>query len=135
MANISLLIVSHSRDLGAGLVTLLGQLAGPEVDLRHAAGLGDNIGTDATFIMKQLTHCPRDNEILIFFDLGSALMNTQMALELIDEDVQSRTHIVDAPLVEGAIAAAVSARAGMPVEQIMQHAREAKWMEKITREA
>ncbi|WP_040288672.1 dihydroxyacetone kinase phosphoryl donor subunit DhaM [Alicyclobacillus hesperidum] len=129
MANVSLVIVSHSKQLGEGLVKLLRQLA-PGVDIHEAAGLGDELGTDATAIMAALQQCPNTHDILVFFDLGSAAMNAEMALELVPPSVAERTRIVDAPLVEGAVAAAVAARSQLPLDDVMQQAETARIMQK-----
>ncbi|GMA57488.1 dihydroxyacetone kinase DhaM subunit [Alicyclobacillus sacchari] len=130
MADVSIVVVSHSRQLGEGLVKLLRQLA-PGVDLHQAAGLGEELGTDATAVAAALQQCPETNDILVFFDLGSAAMNAEMALELTPQSVAGRTHIVDAPLVEGAVAAAVAARSRLPVADVIQQAEAARTVPKI----
>lgn len=131
MAQASIVIVSHSRKIGEGLVSLLSQLVGNDVHLNHAAGLGEQIGTDATYIIDVLQSCPTDTEILVLFDLGSALMNTEMALDLLPDHVRERIHIVDAPLVEGAVAAAVAARANLACHEVIASAMQARTINKI----
>lgn len=131
MAQVSIVIVSHSAKIGQGVVELLRQLADQDVHLSSAAGLGDEIGTDATRIVSVIETCPTDTEVLVFFDLGSALMNTEMALELLPVEVQRRVHIVDAPLVEGAVAAAVNARANLAPDKVIASAEQARTTAKI----
>ncbi len=133
MGSAHIVIVSHSRELGGGLVRLLGQLSGGDVDIRNAAGLDDRIGTDATHIAAVLASCPPEGDILVFFDIGSAFLNTEMAMELLPDNVTKRVHIVDAPLVEGAVAATVAAGASLPCDIIIKKAVQTRTTEKVLR--
>ena len=56
--------------------------------------------------------------VILLFDLGSSLMNAEMAIEFLDEDIKSKVEIIDAPLVEGAIVAAVYASMNKTIEEI-----------------
>ena len=131
MGNVSLVIVSHSRKLAEGVVQLTTQLAGPSVHIAACGGIGDDLGTSAPEIVRMLEECPNDWPILLLLDLGSALFNCEMALELSDESIRNRTDIVDAPLVEGAVAAAVAASLGKSVQEVKQSAEEARGMAKL----
>jgi dihydroxyacetone kinase phosphotransfer subunit len=131
VADSSIVIVSHSVLLGDGLAELLNQLARGQVHIASASGVDCTLGTDATRIMSALRQCPADGPIYLFFDIGSSLMNCQMALDLIDESVRSRVYLVDAPLVEGAVAATVAASAGMPPDQVLHSAALARTTPKI----
>lgn len=59
-------------------------------------------------------------------DLGSAIMTAETALEFLDDDARSRVRIADAPLVEGAVAAAVAAGTGAPLEEVLAAAESAR---------
>lgn len=50
--------------------------------------------------------------VVVLYDLGSALLTAETALDLLDDDVRERVGIADGPLVEGAIAAGVEAQGG-----------------------
>jgi len=67
--------------------------------------------------------------VVILFDLGSALINAELALEMLGEDKAVR--IADAPLVEGAYAAVVEAGMGSSLEEVVQSAEKAKNLKKI----
>lgn len=132
MAHVSIVVVSHSAKLGQGLIELLKQLAGgSSIHIVSASGLGDELGTDATLVLRTLEECPADSDIVVLFDLGSALLSCEMAVEMLPEGCRQRVHIVDAPLVEGAIAAAVEASIGGTVDQIIRRAVEAKQLAKV----
>ncbi|QQE77600.1 dihydroxyacetone kinase phosphoryl donor subunit DhaM [Alicyclobacillus sp. SO9] len=131
MANLSIIIVSHSADLGTGLVALLQQMTHDEVHIASASGLQDRLGTDATLIYDALLQCPDEGDILLLFDLGSALLSCEMAIEMLPAEFQDRVSIVDAPLVEGAVATAVAASMGEDKDTALRQAQEARDMRKI----
>lgn len=109
-ARVGLVIVSHSRRLAEGVVELAGQMA-PDVQLVPAGGLPDGgLGTDFDAVDAALSAADQGAGVVLLFDLGSARMTADMAVETLDDP----THAVvaDAPLVEGAVAAAVAAAGG-----------------------
>ena len=55
-------------------------------------------------------------------DLGSAVLSAQTALELLDSPGKNRILLCPAPLVEGAIAAAVSSQAGNSLADVAREA-------------
>src|SRR5205807_3114246 len=56
-------------------------------------------------------------------DLGSAVMSAEMAVEMLPDEQRARVLLTEAPLVEGAVAAAVTARLGAPLRQVADEAR------------
>ena len=55
-------------------------------------------------------------------DLGSALLSAEMALEFLSDEQRPQVHLCPAPLVEGALAAAVQASVGASAAQVMAEA-------------
>jgi PTS hybrid protein len=105
--NVGLVIVSHSALLAEGVVELAGQMA-PGVPILAAGGMpGGGLGTDFDAVSRALADADRGAGVVLLFDLGSARMTAEMAAELHDNAV-----VADAPLVEGAVAAAVAAAGG-----------------------
>ena len=131
MENVSIVLVSHSKKLVDGLLELLDQLVQGKVYITTAAGSGEALGTDATLVMRALESCPAGTEIVVLFDLGSALLSCEVALELLGEPFSTRTTLIDAPLVEGAIAAAVDASLGHARESVVSSAVSAWNLRKI----
>ncbi len=121
---VRLVLVSHSAELADGVRELAGQMA-PDVDLR-AAGGGDDGGLGTSFdkINAALADPPEDG-VVVLYDLGSALLTTESAIEFLDEDEQARIEVVDAPLVEGALAAATTAQGGAERAAVAAAARKA----------
>lgn len=66
-----------------------------------------------------------DAGVVVLMDLGSALLSTEMALDLIDPEMAEKVSLVAAPIVEGTMAASVAAAAGLPREAVMAEARSA----------
>ena len=70
-------------------------------------------------------------EILIFMDLGSAVMSAETVLEALDDDLRGRVHLVDAPFVEGAFSAGVIASSGASACECLEAAEEARTVSKL----
>ncbi|GAA1049188.1 dihydroxyacetone kinase phosphoryl donor subunit DhaM [Arthrobacter russicus] len=106
---VALLIVSHSAKLADGVVELAGQMA-PDVTILAAGGMDDGgLGTSLGKIGAAIATAG-DSGMLILTDLGSAVMTAEAALDLAGGP--AGVQLADAPLVEGAVAAAVAAQAG-----------------------
>ena len=84
---VNILLVSHSFQLAQGVAELVRQMAPSEsVKIAVAAGIGENnqdLGTNAAEIMEKLIELQSPAGILVLMDLGSALLSTDMALEML----------------------------------------------------
>ena len=122
---VGLALVSHSPDLVRGLRNLLLQME-PDVPIGIAGGTDDGeIGTSLDLINAALDDADRGDGAIVLYDLGSAEMTAETALEFLDEDRQERCLLVSAPLVEGALAAAGAAGGGADVAEVAAAARAA----------
>lgn len=126
---VNILLVSHSHKLAQGTATLVREMApSPDLKIRVAAGIGDDhheIGTDAVEIMEALNELAENNDVLVLMDLGSAVLSTEMALQMLDESISARVRMCPAPFVEGAIAAGVQANMGSPIQEVYDEAMNA----------
>jgi phosphocarrier protein FPr len=123
---VGLVVVSHSSRLAEGVVELAAQMAGPEVRMGAAGGLdepGGALGTDAAKVLRAIDDVWSEDGVLVLMDLGSAVLSAGLALDLLDEARRARVRLTPAPLVEGAVAAAVSAGVGDPLEAVAAAAR------------
>lgn len=114
--SVGIIIVSHSAQLAAGVVELAQEMA-PDVPLRAAGGRDDGgIGTSYDRIEQAIIALRAlDVSVAIYTDLGSATMSAEMVVDMAgDPEVQ----LIDAPLVEGAIAGAVAAQQGRTLAQL-----------------
>ena len=109
---VGLVFVSHSSKIADGLVDLAGQMA-PDVALVAAGGTDDGgIGTSFDLVTAAIGQADTGDGVVILCDLGSAILTAETALDFLDDGVRSRVAIIDAPLVEGGVAAAVAAQTG-----------------------
>lgn len=129
---VGLVVVSHSAKVAEGVVEMAAQMAAG-VRLRAAGGTDDGgIGTDATLIAQAIADADDGDGVLVFADLGSAVLSAQLAIdELVDEQRRARVRIAEAPLVEGAVIAAIQASTGSSLEEVDAAARGAATMAKV----
>src|SRR5215216_766350 len=107
---VGLVIVSHSRALAESLVGLLRQVAASTLTIAIAAGIGEDrseFGTDAVEIMNAIQSVYSEDGVLVLMDLGSAVLSAKLALDLLPPEMAGKICFCGAPLVEGAVAAAV----------------------------
>ncbi len=115
---VGIVLVSHSSNIVNGLKELAAQMA-PTVPIVTAGGTNDGgIGTSMEKIMEGIESVYSKDGVLIMFDLGSAYMNAEMAIECLDEDKKDNVKIIDAALVEGTITAAVESSIGKSIKEI-----------------
>ena len=128
---VGIVVVSHSRRLAEGLVELAAQMAGEEVALCAAGGAADGgLGTDADAIARAISAADRGAGVVILADLGSAILASRTAIEALGPDIRGPVVISNAPLVEGAVVAAVQASIGQGLEEVVAAADDARTMDK-----
>lgn len=121
---IGIILVSHSEKITEGTKEMIEEMVGenPNVSIMSSGGTGDGrLGTNTLMILENIEKLKEASDILIFCDIGSAVLCSETALDLLDEEVlKQKTIIVDAPLVEGAFAAAVQASVNCTKEEILK---------------
>ena len=126
---IHLILVSHHPDIARGIAALAAQMSAAPETIHTAAGIDDAdnpVGTDAVRIMQAIEDAANPDGILILVDLGSAILSAQTALDLLDAPaLAARCRISPAPLVEGAISAAVAASSGADLATVAREAAQA----------
>ena len=123
---IAIVVVSHSARLASGLADLLVQMQ-PGVPVRAAGGApGGGIGTNAGKIHRALLEVDNPDGTLVFVDLGSAVMSTEVALERLTPGQRKHVLVSDAPLVEGAVLAVVNASLGLSLAEVAAAAQDAR---------
>jgi PTS hybrid protein len=129
---VSLVLVSHSEGIAAGVAELVGQVAGPEVPILAVGGAGDGaLGTDAARVLEALRSGTDHAGSVVLMDIGSSVLAVRAALAELDHDERERVFVADAPLVEGAIAAGVSASTGASPKDVASAAEEARHIPKL----
>jgi phosphoenolpyruvate---glycerone phosphotransferase subunit DhaM len=127
---VGIVIVSHSRDIAAGTVALASQMAGEEVRIEAAGGMPDgSLGTDGALVEAAIAAADQGDGAIVLGDLGSAILTARHVLE--DHASDGSVRLVDAPIVEGAVAAAVVSSAGRPLEEVASAAEGARAIPKL----
>jgi len=131
---VSLVLVSHSRSLVEGLRDMVAQVAGPDVSLAIAGGTEDGrLGTSAPDISAAIRSVLGADGVLVLLDLGSAALSLEVALEDLSDAERAWVRISEAPLVEGAVMAAVQASIGTSLDDVAAAAVAAGGMAKMPR--
>lgn len=125
MSNVGIVIVSHSAKVAEGAADMVRQMVGDEVPLAHAGGNADGgLGTDVGAIMAAIDRAWSEAGVAVLVDLGGAETNSEMAIEMLDEDRRAKVVVCNAPIVEGAVIAAAEASGGSTLETVKRMAEE-----------
>jgi phosphoenolpyruvate---glycerone phosphotransferase subunit DhaM len=126
---VGIVLVSHSAELAAGLHRLVEQIGSDEVPLATAGGTEDGrIGTSYDLVRKAIGDADRGAGVVVLPDLGSSVLTARTVLE---DQPRPDVLIVDAPFVEGAVAAVVTAASGADLETVANAAKEARNVRKL----
>ena len=121
---VGIVVVSHSRALARAATELAAQmLHGAQPALAIAAGLDETtLGTDAVQVKEAIERVDSGDGVVVLLDLGSAVLSAELALDLLDDDLRERVVISPAPLVEGLVAAVVTAAGGATAAEVAAEA-------------
>src|SRR5215470_3840233 len=125
MANVGIVIVSHSPKVAEGAADMVRQMVGTTVPVAHTGGNPDGgLGTAVDGILTAIDRAWSDAGVATLVDLGGAETNSEMAIEMLEPGRQGKVVICNAPVVEGAVMAGTEASAGSTLEQVRRTAEE-----------
>ncbi|GAA2480396.1 dihydroxyacetone kinase phosphoryl donor subunit DhaM [Streptomyces longisporus] len=128
-ASVGIVLVSHSAELAAGLRLLVQQIGSDTVPLATAGGTDDGrIGTSYDLVLDAIRGVDRGQGVVVLPDLGSSVLTARTVLE---DHPHPDVLIVDAPFVEGAVAAVVTAASGADLKTVADAAKEARHVHKL----
>ena len=122
---VGLVLVSHSRALVEGAAQLVQGMSTADIPVAISGGAGEGrkeLGTDPTEIMEAIQQVDSDDGVLVLMDLGSAILSAETALEFLEGTLAGPVRLVPAPLVEGALSAAVQIAVGADLETTVAEA-------------
>ena len=128
-------VVSHSKELAEVAIHLANEMKRYDFPLINGSGTdGDFLGSNPLTIKEAILNAKTDKGALVFVDIGSSVLNTQVAIDfLADEGVNvENIKIADAPLVEGLIAAVAINDEKADMESILDELKELKTFSKLT---
>jgi len=126
---VGIVLVSHSAALARGLAELLGQIVGGVAIEAAGGGPDGGLGTSAELVRGAIERAERGNGVVVLADLGSAVLTVRAVLE--DYGEAGSVLLADAPFVEGAVAATVTAAAGGDLKAVAAAAEEARHVRKL----
>lgn len=126
---VGIVLVSHSFELARGLADLAAQVAGPDVRIEAAGGGPEgSLGTSGDAVQAAIDRAESGDGVVVLADLGSSILTVR---HLLEDAANGQVRLADAPLVEGAVAAAVISSASQPLEVVLQAAEEARGARKL----
>ncbi|MCX5588540.1 PTS-dependent dihydroxyacetone kinase phosphotransferase subunit DhaM [Streptomyces erythrochromogenes] len=131
-ALVGVVLVSHSGPVAESVAELARGLAagGPVAPVAAAGGTSaGGLGTSAERIVAAAREVDRGAGVALLADLGSSVLTVKTLL--LEDELPPESRLVDAPFVEGAVAAVVAASAGAPLAQVAEAAAEAYAYRKV----
>ncbi len=117
MANVGIVLISHSAKVAEGIKEIINQV-NDTVSIALAGGTDDGeIGTSIEKIQTAIDSVSHDKGVLLVYDLGSAKMNAELAIEM---GALEKVKILEAPILEGAYVAAVEAGMGKDLDEVVK---------------
>ena len=132
---VGFVVVSHSKELAEAAIYLANEMKKYNFPLINGSGTdGDFLGSNPLIIKEAILKAKTDKGVLIFVDIGSSVLNTQVAIDFLkDEGVDvENIKIADAPLVEGLIAGVAVNDEKADIESVLDELKELKTFSKLT---
>ncbi|MEV0261077.1 dihydroxyacetone kinase phosphoryl donor subunit DhaM [Streptomyces sp. NPDC050617] len=134
-ARVGIVLVSHSRDVAASTAELAKALVGTgdPAPVAAAGGLPDgSIGTSAELIRQAVKDVDGGKGVVVLCDMGSAVLTVKEILNAPAGDgMPEDLRIADAPFVEGAVAALVTASVGGDADMVIAATDDARGYRKV----
>lgn len=125
VANVGIVIVSHSPLVARGAADMVRQMVGDCVPLAWTGGNAEGgLGTHVGGIRAAIEAAWSEAGVAVFVDLGGAETNSEAAIELLGPPRATMIAICNAPLVEGAVIAAAEASGGSSLAKVVATAEE-----------
>jgi len=125
VANVGIVIVSHSPKIAEGAADMVRQMVGDSVPLAWTGGNEEGgLGTDVAAIIEAIERAWSDAGVAVLVDLGGAETNSEMAIEMLESSRREKVVVCEAPVVEGAVMAATEASGGATLDAVRRTAEE-----------
>ncbi len=130
---VGFVVVSHSKALAQEAINLADEMRKYEFPLINGSGTeGEFLGSNPLIIKDAILKANTKTGVIIFVDIGSSVLNSQIAIEFLENEIDVRNiKIADAPLVEGLIAGVAINDEKATVEDILNELKEFKNFSKL----
>lgn len=126
---IGFVVVSHNKKLAEEAIRLSKMMQFEDFPIVNGGGLSDSeeFGTDANVIINAINEANSGDGVLVFCELGSSVMNSQMAIELLGDPT---VKLINAPLVEGLVVGVSANNKNITLEKLEEEILEIKTFDK-----
>ena len=124
---VSLIFVSHSYNLAKVTSEYIKKVTNVDIPIAFSGGSGDDhsdLGTDAIDVFNAIMSVYSDDGVVVFCDLGSALISSELALSMLDEEQSKNVRITSAPFIEGGVNAAIQSSLGKSIDEVINESLE-----------
>ncbi|MFW6181017.1 MAG: phosphoenolpyruvate--protein phosphotransferase [Spirochaetota bacterium] len=123
---VGIVVVAHSARLAEAVESLARHMLREQVPIATAGGVDDPehpYGTDPLAIKEAVERVYGEDGVVVLMDMGSAVLSAETALDLLPEEMRAKVRLCEAPVVEGAVSAAVRSEGGGTLEEVLEEAR------------
>ena len=130
---VGMVIVSHSKKLAHEIIELCNEMKKYDFPVINGSGTtGDYLGSDPMIIKEAIESAYSEDGVLIFGDIGSSILNSEMAMEFLDAEYdRAKIKIADAPIVEGTLIAMAINDGKTSLEEILEELKDLKNFNKV----
>ena len=124
---VSLIFVSHSYELAKTTAEYIKKVTNTDIPIAFSGGSRDDhkeLGTDAVEVFNAIESVYSDDGVIIFCDLGSALISSELALSMLDEEKAKNVRMTSAPFIEGGINAAIQSSLSKNIDEVINESLE-----------
>ena len=108
---IGIVVVSHSQKVSEGICDMGEQISASgdhKLPIIAAGGNAEGkLGTDPKRILEAIKNANEGDGVVVVCDLGSGVISSQAAISMLEDPLKGKVRIADAPILEGAVGAAV----------------------------
>ena len=107
---VNILLVSHSHQVAKSVHEFMSEMKNGEFMFDYIGGIenGTHFGTNPMEIQEKILNMTNDKELVVIYDLGSSLMNTDVAIQLAGEEVAKKVAVITCAFLEGTLVAVSS---------------------------
>lgn len=132
---VGVVVVSHSKQLAEEIIKLCNEMKKYDFPVVNGSGLLDDdnlLGSDPMKIKEAIERAYTEDGVLIFSDIGSSILNSEMAIEFLDERYnKEKIVIADAPIVEGCLVMMSVNDGKTNLKEILEELEELKKFKKV----
>ena len=107
---VNILLVSHSHQVAKSVHEFMSEMKNGEFMFDYIGGIenGTHFGTNPMEIQEKILNMTKDKELVVIYDLGSSLMNTDVAIQLAGEEIAKKVAVITCAFLEGTLVAVSS---------------------------